>query len=208
MAADFMVRPVRYLNKGWALLCWFICWGCTAPAKEVPAATVAPTSMTLSDTSSGLQRVGDAIHYQGQPFTGTIFGLYPGSADTLFTNSFLLGREHGIWQKFYPAHQLKERRQFDNGAKTGELIAWWPNGSKQLQYFFVAGEYEGSCQEWDSTGVLVKAMHYKAGQEEGLQQMFYSNGKVRSNYVVNNGRRYGLLGTKNCINVKDSVFKN
>ena len=35
---------------------------------------------------------------------------------------------------------------------------------------------------------------------------FYNNGKVRSNYLVINGKRYGLLGTKNCVNVKDSIF--
>lgn len=54
----------------------------------------------------------------------------------------------------------------------------------------------------------MKEMNYKKGFEEGSQKMFYDNGKVKVNYIMINGRRYGLLGTKNCVNVSDSVFKN
>jgi antitoxin component YwqK of YwqJK toxin-antitoxin module len=50
-------------------------------------------------------------------------------------------------------------------------------------------------------------MHYKKGYEEGLQQFYYDNGKVKANYFMKAGRRYGLLGTKNCVNVSDSIFK-
>ena len=49
-------------------------------------------------------------------------------------------------------------------------------------------------------------MNYVKGHEEGSQKMYYDNGKIRSNYTIIAGRRYGLLGTKNCVNVADSVF--
>jgi antitoxin component YwqK of YwqJK toxin-antitoxin module len=48
-------------------------------------------------------------------------------------------------------------------------------------------------------------MNYEAGIEVGQQRQWYDDGSVRSNYVMKNGRRFGLLGTKNCINVKDSL---
>jgi antitoxin component YwqK of YwqJK toxin-antitoxin module len=48
--------------------------------------------------------------------------------------------------------------------------------------------------------------HFKDGQEEGSQKLWYDNGKIRANYVIIKGKRYGLLGTKNCKNVSDSIF--
>jgi antitoxin component YwqK of YwqJK toxin-antitoxin module len=55
-------------------------------------------------------------------------------------------------------------------------------------------------------GKLIHLANYKNGQEEGTQKLWYDNGKIRANYVIKNGKRYGLLGTKNCINVSDSIF--
>jgi antitoxin component YwqK of YwqJK toxin-antitoxin module len=50
-------------------------------------------------------------------------------------------------------------------------------------------------------------MTYRKGYEDGLQQQFYESGKVKANYMMLDGRRYGMLGTKNCVNVSDSIFK-
>jgi len=53
----------------------------------------------------------------------------------------------------------------------------------------------------------MEVMNYKNGYEDGRQEQYYDNGKVKANYIMMSGRRYGLLGTKNCVNVTDSVFK-
>jgi antitoxin component YwqK of YwqJK toxin-antitoxin module len=50
-------------------------------------------------------------------------------------------------------------------------------------------------------------MNYVMGHESGAQQQFYTDGKIKANYTIIDGRRYGLLGTKNCVNVSDSIFK-
>jgi antitoxin component YwqK of YwqJK toxin-antitoxin module len=50
-------------------------------------------------------------------------------------------------------------------------------------------------------------LNYQKGHEEGEQKWWYDNGKIKANYIIKDGRRYGLLGTKNCINVSDSIFK-
>lgn len=142
------------------------------------------------------------------PFSGTLFTLFPNSYDTVTIENYLNGKEDGKWEKFYSSGKLRELRYFTNGQKTGQLTAWWENGNKQLQYFFAADEYEGTCKEWSETGFLNKIMNYKKGHEEGPQQWWYDNGKIKANYIIKDGRRYGLLGTKNCINVSDSVFKN
>ena len=36
-------------------------------------------------------------------------------------------------------------------------------------------------------------------QPEGLQQLYFASVKIKANYVIKNGRRYGLLGAKGCM---------
>ncbi len=142
------------------------------------------------------------------PFNGTLFTLFPKTTDTAEISNYYNGKEDGEWKKYYPSKKIREKRYFKDGSKTGEYLVWWENGNKQLQYFFEADEYEGVCKEWSETGFLNKIMTYKKGHEDGHQQWWYDNGKIKANYVIIDGRRYGLLGTENCVNVSDSIFKN
>lgn len=178
-------------------------WSCHAP--ETPVQT---PYKKLNKENSHLSMMNGLVIENNEPFSGTLYTLFLGTVDTAELASYKDGREHGEWIKYYPSKQLKEKRYFENGQKTGEYIAWWPNGEKQLDYFFVADEYQGTCKEWNEDGNLTKIMNYKKGHEEGQQQWWYDNGKIKANYIIKSGRRFGLLGTKNCINVSDSIFKN
>ena len=53
---------------------------------------------------------------------------------------------------------------------------------------------------------IIKSFNYVNGYENGSQKLWFNNGEVKSNYVIKNNRRYGLLGTKNCVNVSDSCL--
>lgn len=141
-------------------------------------------------------------------FSGTLYGLFPEGQDTAFIRGYRDGKEHGVWKQFFPDGQAQEIRYFRYGKKQGEYRAWWANGQPRLAYHFVDGDYQGTCREWNEQGLLIKEMTYRQGHEEGPQKLWSSSGKIRSNYVVKNGRRYGLLGTKNCTNVTDSLFAN
>jgi len=162
----------------------------------------------LAKESHRLTMLNGIVMENNQPFTGTLFTLFPGTVDTAELATYKDGKEHGEWKKYYPSKKIKGKRYFENGQKTGEYLAWWENGNKQLDYVFVDGEYEGACKEWNEKGLLTRHMNYKQGHEEGSQQYWYDNGKIKANYIIKAGRRYGLLGTKNCINVSDSIFKN
>lgn len=151
-------------------------------------------------TQRGIFYVNDTI------FSGTVYGLFPGTLDTAFVRSYQNGREHGIWRQYYPNGQVREQRYFQSGKKEGHYQAWWSDGNLRLDYHFSKGEYEGNCREWNTEGVLIRDMNYHQGYEEGSQKLWYSNGEIKSNYVMKNGRRYGLLGTKNCTNVTDSIL--
>ena len=111
-----------------------------------------------------------------------------------------------IQKKYYPNKQLMEYRAFRNEMKNGEQIAYWDNGNKRFEFIAVNDVYEGELKEWDYNGKLFHLAHYKNGQEDGVQKLWYENGKIRANYVIIKGRRFGLLGTKNCKNVSDSIF--
>lgn len=127
--------------------------------------------------------------------------LFPGTSDTLSIQHFYQGKEHGRWAKYYAPNKLQEERFFNNGIKVDTLRIWWKNGVLQALYPFKNGEYEGECSEWNENGKLIRRLHYSQGHEVGLQQQWYDDGSVRSNYIIQDGRRYGLLGTKNCVNV-------
>ena len=194
-----MARPALLrISTGAVLL--LLCARCHLPEQQGSA------GMQINSADSNLNPVNGILYRDNELFTGTVYTLYPGTTDTATIANFVDGKEQGVWKKFYDNGSLKEKRSFENGRKTGEYVAYWENGLQQLQYFFENDVYEGTCREWNRDGTLIKEMNYKNGYEKGSQKMFYDNGKVRSNYTIINGRRYGLLGTKNCVNVSDSIF--
>ncbi len=195
-----MVQPVQLQTSIFLFFLGVLC-GCDAPKEKV----ITASKFVNADTSI-LTNVNGLLMDKNEPFSGTLFALFPETKDTAYLASYLDGKEHGEWKKFYTNHQLKEKRYFENGQKTGEFIAWWENGQKQLAYTFADDEYQGTCKEWNTEGRLVRIMNYDKGYEEGVQQWWYNNGKIKANYVIKGGRRYGLLGTKNCVNVTDSIF--
>ncbi len=194
----------RALFRNSAIVFLLVSFSCHQPGVQDE---VNHSTIRLDKNDLRLRVENGLLLWDNSPFSGTLYSLDQNNVDTLSLSSYRSGWEHGEWKQFYEGGQLKERRFFNNGLKACEYVAWWPNGKKQLHYIFENGEYESTCREWNNEGTLIKLANYKKGYEEGLQQLWYDNGKVRANYVIKDGRRYGLLGTKNCINVSDSVFR-
>lgn len=197
MAADSLVRLVRF--PGRLLFLSFLMVGCKQVSKTQQKDICVDADSTHSYIIEG------KLHIHGMAFSGMLFRKYENSSDTEFVSHYTNGLEDGEWKKFYPGNKLREQRFFDHGMKVGVMRSWWENGQLQMLYHFAQDEYEGSCSEWNPQGVLVRELNYHRGHEEGSQRQWYDNGTVRSNYVVKNGRRFGLLGTKNCVNVADSI---
>jgi antitoxin component YwqK of YwqJK toxin-antitoxin module len=99
-----------------------------------------------------------------------------------------------------------EIRHLKNGIRHGLQTAFWENGTKRFEYTALNDAYEGELKEWTENGQLFHLAHYKNGQEDGVQKMWHPNGKLRSNFIIVQGRRYGLLGTKNCLNIDEKLF--
>jgi antitoxin component YwqK of YwqJK toxin-antitoxin module len=81
---------------------------------------------------------------------------------------------------------------------TNIRVLRWSNGSVHLIEHIRDGVVEGTLREWLPDGTLYREQNYLHGHEEGRQRMWYGNGKLRANYVVRSGRRYGLMGAKGC----------
>ncbi|HSZ25396.1 MAG TPA: hypothetical protein VK766_06760, partial [Cytophagaceae bacterium] len=200
MEVDFMELPVQFLNKLLLLFLLLLFFQCDGLEKE------RMTNYTRADSAQVHTRLG-VTYVNGTEYTGVLYSLFPGTKDTAFLSSYTNGQKEGEWKQFYPHHQPKEIRHFHHGQKVDSCLLWWENGARRSAFYFVNDEYEGTFREWSPQGMLLKEMHYHAGHEEGSQKVWYENGKIKSNYVILKGRRYGLLGTKNCVNVSDSLFK-
>ncbi len=160
----------------------------------------------VSKTSNDISIVNDMVFYKTEKFNGVLFDLNVNNRDTLFLEEIKNGLLDGVSKKWFTNNQLMEYREYKLGRKNGQQIAFWENGKKRFEFIANNDAYEGELKEWASTGNLFHLAHYVNGQEEGSQKMWYENGKIRANYVIINGKRYGLLGTKNCKNVSDSIF--
>jgi antitoxin component YwqK of YwqJK toxin-antitoxin module len=148
----------------------------------------------------------DTVFFNGKKYDGFIYQLNPNAKDTVSIEGFKNGLLSGISKKWFMNGQLMEERHFLNGKKHGLQTAYWQNGNKRFEFIAKNDAYEGELKEWGSSGYLYHVGNYVNGQEEGAQKMWYENGKLRANYVIVQGKRYGLLGTKNCKNVSDSLF--
>jgi len=163
-----------------------------------------PMKLYLNVADKCIKPKRGVFYFEGKPFSGTYYEL--NKADTLWTEQYLNGKEHGVWKKWHSAKKIASTRHYQNGEKVGLYEAWWPSGAKQFVYAFKNDLYDGFQKEWNQEGMLIRQMNYQDGQEFGTQKVWYNSGKIKANYLVKNGRRYGLLGTKNCINVTDSIF--
>lgn len=174
--------------------------------REQPEIKIAKTipRVYLPVLDSSLKKHNDTLYRYAQYYTGHTFFLYE-NGDTAFVNGYFNGVEEGVQKQWYADGQLQEERFYINGKKEGTHQGWWPDG--KLKFFFTANsdEYEGEFKEWYSSGLLGKYFHYKKGQEEGSQRLWWDNGKVRANYVIKNGKKYGLIGLTLCMNPYDSI---
>lgn len=208
MVVDFTVLQVRLHSSFMKKLILFgfvlFLFGCSNDKKEKNGSPIPIPSIYIDVNTVGLQKIKDIVYFNKKKFSGFVYEMF-NAKDTSFVKSYLNGLEEGTHKKWYSNKQLFEERFYSNGKKEGIHRAWWENGTKQYEYQISNDEYTGEFKEWNRKGLLIKFFHYKNGQEDGSQKLFYDNGSIRSNYIIIKGRRFGLLGTKNCKNVKDSL---
>jgi antitoxin component YwqK of YwqJK toxin-antitoxin module len=165
-----------------------------------------PFSNSILKSSANISVKNDTVFVKGNKYSGIVYTLGRNNIDTVSIDGFMNGLIHGISRKWFLNKQLAEERHYVEGKKNGRQISYWENGNKKFEFVAKDDAYEGELKEWNIDGSLIHLANFKNGQEEGTQKLWYDNGKIRANYVMVKGKRYGLLGTKNCRNVSDSIF--
>jgi len=93
--------------------------------------------------------------YNGIPFTGFTFSIYPASGQLKLLISFKDGFEDGIYREWYENGQLKEIREITHGNSDGYKICWYPDGllKSEVQYMegFVICE-----KNWDQEANIIE----------------------------------------------------
>jgi hypothetical protein len=179
----------------------------TKPASSILAAVkigVPPIFKPSADKGFALHQ--DTLFYNDIKYSGFVYTLY-NAKDTMQIAGFLNGVEEGIQKKWHLNKQIASERFYRAGKKIGKHLGYWENGQPQFEFYFENGEYHGIAKEWYQNGQAYRSFHYEHGYEQGSQKMWWENGIIRANYVVKNGRRYGLIGLKLCMNPNDSVLK-
>lgn len=191
---DIMVRQARLVNR--LLLCFVLfCFSCKKGEEA------------FSLNSSKIDLTKSVVLYQGIPFSGQVYRFYPGTLDTLWVRNYKGGLKDGVWRKYFLNGELNEKRKFRKGKKEGDYVGYYNGGIKNFIFKFQNGEYSGTNKIWTKEGLLIEEGNFKNGYEFGVQKTWYLNGKIKSNYIIKNNRRYGLLGTKNCVNVYKDISK-
>lgn len=188
-------HPVRLLSNALILLCLI-----SSCEKAKSPRSIVVNADTLDWVNQGALKL-----YKGVPFTGKVFKQDSVSGDTLYIENYQLGLKHGSFKRFYPNHLLFEKREYKMGKKQGLHQAYWEDGKLAFEYQLENDVYHGSLKSWNRQGQMIKSLNYSRGQQLGHQQLWDDNGEIRTNYIIKNNRRYGLLGTKNCVNVSDSI---
>ena len=189
-----MVRQARLVNR--LLLCFVLfCFSCKKGEEA------------FSLNSSKIDLTKSVVLYQGIPFSGQVYRFYPGTLDTLWVRNYKGGLKDGVWRKYFLNGELNEKRKFRKGKKEGDYVGYYNGGIKNFIFKFQNGEYSGTNKIWTKEGLLIEEGNFKNGYEFGVQKTWYLNGKIKSNYIIKNNRRYGLLGTKNCVNVYKDISK-
>ncbi|MFN8357060.1 MAG: hypothetical protein U0Y10_21580 [Spirosomataceae bacterium] len=139
------------------------------------------------------------LYYQGQRYSGYVVE-HDQQGHLVARAGYLNGNAEGESLRWYANGRIAEHRLYRENRKTGTHEGWWENGQQRFVYEFDADKPVGTHREWYANGQLFTLMEYNAdGQPEGRQQLWFDNGKIKANYVVKAGRRFGLLGSKGCM---------
>ncbi len=138
---------------------------------------------------------------EDQPFTGKLVNKFP-NGNLQSEVFYKKGLKEGKERQWYADGKLNVERFYDRGIKTGIHKSWWENGSLKFEYHFNdRGEFDGIVKEWYESGLQFKDFNYKKGKEVGSQKLWKPDGRIKANYEVVNGERFGLIGLKKCYKV-------
>ncbi len=157
--------------------------------------------VSMGSDETGFERVNGIMLHDGAPFTGTTRAFFA-DGQPMTETRWKDGKKEGLHRSWYANGQLREERYYASNRKDGEHKGWYEDGSPRFVFHFVSGVYHGRCEEFYLDGSLYTQFNYEMGRESGSQKMWEPDGSIRANYVVKDGARYGIIGSKRCVTVE------
>ena len=105
-------------------------------------------------------------------------------------------------REWYADGRLRTERSYVDGREDGLHRGWYSDGSPMFERRYQRGLAQGIQREWFADGKPYTEFTYVDGHESGRQRMWTEYGALRANYVVREGRRFGLMGSTGCEGVK------
>lgn len=186
--------------KAWFLLLTLISLACCTPSVDHKQRVV--PKVTFETTEQPISRQGALVLNNGTPLSGYMVKHYE-DGQLKSKVGYINGLKEGPAFEYYADGTMKESRNYASNRKHGQHLGWWPNGSQKFDYTFENGLQQGQSLEWFESGQMLRVNTYVNGKEDGPQKMWEMDGKIRANYVVREGHRYGLIGLKNCKSVSN-----
>ena len=168
---------------------------------KIASITINIPSVKIESTDTALHFANGIYFYHNNLFSGFITEKYANNIVHHITG-YANGKEEGWQQSFFDDGKPEEKRFYHDGMKDSVHTGWWQNGNKRFEYHFANDTYNGDYKEWYVTGEPLKHIHYTNGVDDwgkGWRQ----NGKLYMNFVVKDGRRYGLNNSNLCYTIKN-----
>ena len=103
------------------------------------------------------------------------------------------GVKNGLFESYYPSGRVKSEAHYQEGFRVGKVIQYHEDGRVQAVDYYEKLEGDRSVRTtyYDSTQVVKIRVQLKDGVAEGLTQLYYPNGKLKSETVYHHGYRQG-----------------
>ena len=178
------------------LLAFFLLSSCNV--QDSPKIKLHIFSITVSDTA--LHLINGELFYENQPFNGELKELWP-NQKIKSLERYSNGKQQDLSETFYPNGDRESTRWYSKGEKDSVHMGWWENGNKKYEYHFSKGLYNGMFTEWYQSGKMIQQVMYANGKDlygKGWRE----NGKLYMNFVMKDGRRYGMNNSNLCYGLK------
>ena len=155
----------------------------------------------------------DSTWVEYAPYSGKKIKLMHYSRDTLDGNykewkneeitisgQYIMGKKHGVWEKYGLDREVKESGTWDKGVKDGQWI--FSNGVYKKEGFYKQGSRDGDWVAYYKNDQIRRKWSYREGQLDGVFQSWYENGvlcdsgRYESNEKIGEWRHYFDSGEK------------
>jgi hypothetical protein len=189
----------------WMLLLLLIsALACKQPAEKVVIAVPRPIVIphdTIVSTDSLLQLHNGVYYLKGQLFSGYLKSFH-GNGIVKAVQSFHQGKQEGWAYEYFENGKPLSKRYYHLGEKDSVHTGWWDNGNTRFVYHFKNGVYDGSFEEYYYIGKPLKKISYYNGNDS-FGTGWRENGKIFMNYIMKDGRRYGVMNAQPCYSLKN-----